>query len=105
MLIDRVLLIDVYLEELVVALAPVVLVPSRMLLSQVATASARGDIRVDLLEISLNQIVLGDLEEATLSAVNWDEVSLGFKRAEVDLSNKLHRKGWSGGRHVDISLR
>jgi hypothetical protein len=58
---------------------------------QEARQVGRVDLRVHLLEVGLDQIILNDLDEATLRTIGWDKVSLGLKRTVVNLLNKLDR--------------
>jgi hypothetical protein len=72
MLIDRIFLIHIDLEELVVGFTLEVLVG------------------VQLFEVGLNQILFDYFDELIVPTLGRDEVSLTLKRAIVDLPDKLY---------------
>lgn len=95
MLIDRVLLVQVHLEELVVPLTSIILVPlgntcqHLPLWVSLLHIEGKGDIRVELLKVCPDQVVLDNLDELA-RILDKGKVSLALKRTVVDLANELH---------------
>lgn len=93
MLIDRIFLVEVKLEELVVAVTFVVLVTESLQGSEsvschVVKARMGCHARVQLLEIGLDEIILRDLNE--LVGLGAHKVPLTLKRPKVDLADQLY---------------
>jgi hypothetical protein len=94
MIINRILLVYINFKELAMVLTFIVLIPC--LDVSIGVFKNKGeDLRVQLLEVGLYKIVLDNFNKLTFPSIVWDKVSLGFKGAEVYLSNKLYCEGWS----------
>lgn len=101
MLVHRILLINIYLEELIVDGAFKVLVPEWVFRKNPAVAIP--NLRVQLLKVGIDKPLLGDLNEGLLiiSRIVDGEVALAFKRTTINLPHKLYSKGWVA-RHIGV---
>ena len=62
----------------------------------------RQHIRIELLEVSLNQVAFLDLREGLLFAFcGWDEIAFALEGPVIDLANKLDGI-WSGDSGLGI---
>jgi hypothetical protein len=88
MRINRILLVNIYLEELVMCNTFVILetTPPSALTSY-ATTNRIGNLRVQFLEIGINKPLLHHFDKLVIAL---DEVPLALQRAIVDLPNNLN---------------
>lgn len=93
MSVDRIFLVHIDFEEPVVGRALVVLVPAPVFVVVSEGAYSRNSasecLRVELLEVRVDQVCLSDLDELVLLAMSRDKVSLGLQGPIVDLADEL----------------
>lgn len=90
MFVNRILLVDVQLEKLVMSCTFEVF-EAEIIRTYRSRAGMRRFLRVELLKVRFNQPSLAYLDEAT--GCNAEKVSLGLQRAIVDLTDDLYDKG------------